>query len=167
MITLILFLIFCQALGACVGAFTAIWGELAYVRDMRDGKLDTAERAHLNVIAHGLRFGMTLLLVASLALVVIAYAFNETPQPALTASYWIFIALAILIIGISWALSRKKISFAFGSAITLTAWWLLAYLTLGQLPIVSFAAAVALYVVLTAVIYVVLRYLRVLAQKLK
>jgi len=167
MASLILFLLFCQALGACVGVFTAIWGELAHIRAMRDGKIDTAERAHLRVIAHGLRFGMTLLLLASFALVVIAYTLHWTPQPALTASYWTSIALALLIIVVSWALSRRRISFPLGSAAALTAWWLLAYLTLGQLPMYSFGSVIALYVVLTAVIYVVLHCIRLLAQKIK
>jgi hypothetical protein len=106
---------------------------------------------------------MTLSLLASFVLIVISYALHEAPQPALTTSYWIFIAFTLLIIGISWALSRRHISFALGSAAALTAWWLLAYLTLGQLPALSFASAIALYVVLTAVIYAVLYYVRLLA----
>ena len=59
------FLVFCQALGASVGAVTVIWGEFMYIRAMKDGEIDVAERAHLNIIAKGLRFGMTLLLLAS------------------------------------------------------------------------------------------------------
>ena len=51
MTTLTSFLVFCQALGASIGAFTAVWSELAYVRAMRDGKIDVAERAHLRSIA--------------------------------------------------------------------------------------------------------------------
>lgn len=163
MTELILLLFFCQALGAVVGVSTAVWGELAYIHAMRDGRVDTAERAHLRVIAHGLRFGMTLLLLSSFALVVIAFALHESPQPALLASYWIFSALTLLIIGISWALSRRNISFALGSAAAFTAWWMLAYLTLGQLPVLSFGAAAALYVVLTVAIYAVLSLIRLLA----
>lgn len=166
MTTLILFLLFCQTLGAGVGVFTAIWGELAYIHAMRDGHVDNAERAHLRVIAHGLRFGMTLLLLASLALIIISYVLGATVQPALTANYWTLIALALLIIYLSWALSRRHISFPLGSAAALTAWWLLAYLTVGKLPL-SFGAATALYVVLTAVLYIVLRIFRAIAQKIK
>lgn len=162
MTKLILFLFFCQVLGAFTGACTAIWGELAHIRAMRDGKVDTAERAHLRVIAHGLRFGMTLLLLSTLALTIVAYVQGETLQPALTTSYWIFTLLALLIIGFSWALSRRRVSFTFGSVAALTAWWLLAYLTLGRLP-TSFGSAVALYVVLTAVIYGLLRSIRFFA----
>lgn len=163
MITFISFLIFCQALGACIGAGTAVWAEVAFIRAMRDGKIDIAERAHLRFIAHGLRFGMTLLLLASLALVIAAYALGWALQPALTASYWILITFALLVIFISWALSRKHISFALGSAAVLSSWWLLAYLTLGQFPARSFGAAIALFVVLTAVIYAALYYIRLLA----
>jgi hypothetical protein len=163
MTTLISFLIFCQALGALSGAGTAIWGELAYIRAMKDGKLDTAERTHLHIIANGLRFGMTLLLLASLGLVIVAYLLEGVVQPALTASYWIFMALALLIVGISWALSLKHISFSLGSAIAFTAWWFLAYLTFGLLPAHSFGSALALFVVLTAIIYAVLHYVRLFA----
>src|SRR3989344_2415964 len=106
MTALVPFLLFCQAFGALVGAVMSVWGELAYIRDMRDGKIDTAERAHLNIIARGLRFGMTLILLASLGLVVVAYTSRAALQPALTPSYWTLIMLALLVIGMSWALSR-------------------------------------------------------------
>lgn len=162
MTTLILFLFFCQVLGAFIGVVTAAWGELLYIGAMRDGKEDLARHEHLRLIGHSLRFGMTLSLVASFFLVVIAYLLKVSPQPALTASYWMFIAFAFLIIGASWALSRKKISFALGSAGLLTAWWLMAYLTLGRLPVVSFSSAIALFVVLTAVVYAVLCFTRFL-----
>ena len=162
--TLVLFLVFCQALGASVGAVTALLSEFACIRALKDGKIDVAERAHLNIIGKGLRFGMTLLLLASLGLVVSAYVLGAAQQPALTSAYWIFILLALLVICISWALSRKKVSFAFGSAIIFTGWWFLSYLTLGWLPALSFGSAVALLVVATVVIYAFLYYLRFLAQ---
>jgi hypothetical protein len=164
MTTLILFLLFCQTLGAWTGAFTAIWGEIAYIRAMRDGRVDRAEREHLNVIAHGLRFGMTLLLLASFGLIIVSFITQAIVPPALTASYWIFITLALLIVALSWALSRRHVSFSLGSSAALTAWWLLAYLTIGRLP-VSYGAAVALYLVLTAVLYAALRLIRHLAGR--
>ncbi len=163
MTPLIPVLIFCQALGASVGAAAAIFGELAYVRSMRDGKIDAAERAHLDGLARGLRFGMLLLLVASFALVIAAYASHASLQPALTASYWTLMALALLIIGVSFALSRRRIPFALGSAAVFAAWWFLVYLTLGQLPALSFGAAAALYVVAAALLYAMLHYARLLA----
>ncbi len=174
MIALIFFLLFCQAFGAFVGACAAVWGEIVYIvatrlagddksRQVRDGKIDSAERAHLRAIGGGLRFGMMLLLLASLALVIVSYALHGALQPAMTASYWIFITLALLIIVVSWALARKKISFALGSAICFAAWWFLVYLTLGLLAIISFGAALALFVILVAVCYAVLYYARLLA----
>lgn len=164
MTTFVSFLVFCQAFGASVGAVISIWSEFAYIRAMRDGQLDVAERAHLNIIARGLRFGMTLLLLSSLGLVVVAYASHATLQPALTPEYWTLIVLAFIVICISWALSRKHISFAFGSATVFTAWWFLAYLTLGWLSPLSFGSSVALLIVATAVIYALLYYLRLLAR---
>lgn len=149
-------------LGALVGAFTAVWSEIAYVRAMRDGHIDTAERAHLHVLARGLRFGMLLLLLASLGLVIADYSLHASLQSALSPSYWISVLLAFLIIGVSWALSKRRISFAFGSAIVFTAWWFLAFLILGQLPTLSFGAATALFVVATAIFYALLQYGRFL-----
>ncbi|MDD3531081.1 MAG: hypothetical protein PHV99_00605 [Candidatus Pacebacteria bacterium] len=155
---LVPFLFFCQALGASVGVLTAVWSEVAYVRAMRDGKVDHAERIHLNALAKGLRFGMTLVLLASLGLVVTAYLLGGAAQPAFSASYWITIALSLLIIGTTWALSRGRITFALGSATVFTAWWFLAYLTIGWLPSLSFGSAVALLVFATATFYAFLQY---------
>jgi len=166
MTTLILFLLFCQTLGAFIGAFTAVWGELAYIRAMRDGHIDKAEGAHMHIIARGLRFGMTLLLLASFGLVISAFLIHDPVQPVMTAGYWTLITLSILIIILSWALSRRFISFSLGSAAALAAWWLLAYLTLDRLP-VSYGVAIALYIVITAVLAIVLRFIRLLAQRLK
>ncbi|MFZ3044064.1 MAG: hypothetical protein WA058_03075 [Minisyncoccia bacterium] len=158
-------LVFCQALGAVTGACTAVWSEIAYVWAMRDKKIDSAERTHLNILARGLRYGMTLFLLSSLALVVEAYVLQLSPQPALSAGYWISITLALLVVGTSWALSRHLISFPLGSATVFTSWWFLAYLTLGQLPSLSFSTALAILVVVTAVFYAVLQYGRFLALR--
>lgn len=166
MTSLILFLVFCQALGAVIGVCSVIWGELVYVRAMRDGKVDRAERVHLDHVARGLRFGMTLLLAASLSLVILSYHLRATEQPALTTSYWILIVLALLVIFASWGLSRGRISFKLGSAISFTGWWFLAYLTFGQIPEISFGATVAFFVVATVIFYALLQYVRfLLVQK--
>lgn len=149
-------LIFCQMFGTFVGAFTAIWSQIAYIKAMRDGTIDAAEQAHLRIIAEGLRFGMLLILVSSLGLVIIAYWLHTSYQPAVTSNYWISITLSLLIIGFAWALSRHRVSFRFGSAAIFTAWWFLTYLTVGWLSEITFGAAVAFYVVTTAIFYAVL-----------
>lgn len=164
MTALVSFIVFCQALGACIGAATAAWGEFAYLKAARDGKIDHAERAHLTAIARGLRFGMTLLLIASFALVIVAYLSHAAVQPALTTSYWVLIAFALIVVYVSWALSRTRISFALGSAIAFTGWWFLAYLTLGLVPALSFGATVAFFVVATGIFYAILEYARFLAR---
>lgn len=151
MLTFVTFLVFCQALGALVGAGTAVWGELAYVHAMRDGHVSKAEKAHLAVIGRGLRFGMSLLLLASLGLVVVAYVLQAPLPPAFTASYWILIGLACLILGVSWAMSRKYMRFTIGSAIAFSAWWFLVYLTAGQLPTATVGATVLFFIVSTGI----------------
>jgi hypothetical protein len=164
MIPFVSFIIFCQMLGAIIGAVATVWGELSYLHHVRGGRIDRAERAHLEAIGHGLRFGMTLLLISSLTLVFVAYFSQAFTQPALTAGYWVLIAFALLIVYVSWALSRQRISFALGSALAFTAWWLLAYLTLGLVPATSFGATVAFFVIATAIFYAVLQYTRMLAR---
>jgi hypothetical protein len=164
MAPIVAFIVFCQALGALAGAGSTIWGELAYLRAMRDGRIDHAERAHLETIAHGLRFGMSLLLVASFALVIAAYLMHARVQPVLTVSYWTLVVLALIVIYVSWALSRGRISFALGSALAFTGWWFLAYLTAGLMPELPFLATLAFFIVATGVFYAILRYARMLAH---
>jgi hypothetical protein len=139
-------LVVTQALGAVVGAVTAVWGEVAYVHALRDGILNKAERRHLEVISHGLRFGMLLLLLSSLGLVIVSYVAETSSAPAFTMSYWLFVVLVVAIIGASWALSRKRIMFSWGSAIVFSAWWVLVLLTLGQLPVNSLLSGLAFFV---------------------
>ena len=151
-----------QAVGAIVGALSAVWGEIAYVRARKDGAIDQAERAHLDALARGLRIGMSVVLLSSFVLVVLAYMSGELAQPALTTNYWMLMALSLLVMYVSWALSRRRITFALGSASAFAAWWFIAYLTIGFIPSMSFGAAVALYVVAVGVFYALLRYARFL-----
>lgn len=164
MSTFITFVLFCQALGAVIGATTAVWSQVAYIHAIRDGHIDHAERKHLDIIAHGLRWGMSLLLVSSLGLVVVAYLSNAAMQPAVTGSYWSLILFALLILFISLELSRKRITFALGSAIAFTAWWFLVYLSFGQVSPLSFGTTIAFFVVATGVFYGILQYAHFLAR---
>jgi hypothetical protein len=157
-VTLILALV--QALGAVIGAGGSVIGELAYFSAIRDGRISHAERDHLATIAGALRLGMLLLLVASIGLVIVAYSAHTLVQPAATVSYWLLMLLSLAVIAASWALARRKIPFALASGSAFTAWWYLAFLTLGQAPYLSLGAAIALYVVATAIISAVLYFAR-------
>lgn len=163
--TVVVLLVLFQAAGALLGAITAVWGELAYFRAVRDGKIDTAEYEHIKRIAIGLRFGMTGMLLSSLGLVVVAYLQKAYPQPATTPGYWTLVLVSLLIVSVSWALSRKRISFARGSVVIFSAWWFLAYLSLGWLPPLTFGAMTALFVVATALFYAFLHSARFLALR--
>lgn len=149
-----------QAAGALFGAFAAAAGELAYLRALHAGEPARGERAHLDHLARGLRFGMTLILLASFGLAMLAYLARAAAQPAFTAGYWTLTLLALALIWVSWALSRGRIWRPLGAAVAFTAWWFLAYLALGFFPQISFGAALALFVVSTAVFYALLGYLR-------
>lgn len=154
-----------QATGAVIGAGGAVWAELYYFKAMKDGHVSKAERAHLAIIAHTLRVGMMLLLLSSIGLVLAAFIAESPAQPALSPSYWTEMALALLIITVSWALSRNRISFVLGSAAGFTAWWFIVLLALGQMNALSFGASLASYVVATAVIMLILSYARMLTAR--
>ncbi len=149
-----------QATGALIGVSCAVWSEVAYLRAAADGAISAAEQAHLRIVGRGLRFGLLLVLFSSLGLVVRAYVARATVQPALTASYWVLVSLALLIVALSSALARKRVPFLLGSAAAFTAWWFLAYLSLGLLPIKSFGSAIALYVIVGAVLYALIAFTR-------
>lgn len=153
-----------QVCGAFIGVVGAVWSELAYVHAAKDGTINKAERAHLQVIAHALRFGMLLLLLASSGLVVLAYLKQINP-PALTDVYWIFMMLALLIIVAAWALSRNRMPFVIGSGVIFSGWWFLLFLTIGQLPMLSFGEALGLYTVITTVFCGILWYTRRVATR--
>lgn len=159
MTTLVSVLVFCQAFGAVIGTFTAVWSEISYAWAMRDRRIDEAERNHLRIIGHGLRFGLLLLLVSSLGLVIAAYVLGAA-QPALSAGYWVQLTLVFIIIVISWNISRRRTPYVHLSAIAFTAWWFMLYLTLGQLPALSFGAFVSYFVIATGILYLVLAIAR-------
>lgn len=164
MAALITFLVLCQALGAFVGAGAAIWSEFSYLYALRGGAIDAAERAHLRVLGHGMRYGLVLLLLSSFGLVVAAYLLRMSEQPAVTAQYWATVLLGLLIVYVAWALAHRHLSFSSGSALTFSAWWFLAYLAIGLVPPLSFAAMTAFFVVATGVFYGILQYARMLVR---
>jgi len=150
------YLVLGQALGAFIGAVSAVWSELAYIWAFRDGRINKAERAHLKSIDRGLRFGMSLLLLSSLGLVINAFVLQSVPQPALTESYWMLVALALLVILMSWVMSRRYISLAIGSAISFTAWWFLLYLTTGQLTTGTVAATATFFAISAVLVFIIM-----------
>lgn len=158
-------LLFSQVFGAFIGAASAVWGEIAYLRAIQDGEIDKAERAHLRSLWFGLYFGMTLILLSTFGLVIAAYEAQSAAQPALSQNYWILVLFALFVIGVSWALSQRRISFLKGSALVFTAWWFLAYFTAGWFPALTFGAAIAFYAVIAVVFYGILKNVRQFALR--
>ncbi len=158
---LVSFVVFVQSLGVLVGLGYATLGEYFYIQAMRDGRIDIAERLHLRTISKGVRYGMTLVVLTSFGLVITDYLRDVPVQPALTPQYWVFMSLILLVIGFSWALSRSRVSFALGSAVTLSGWIFLVYMALTREPLLSFGSTVALFVITTALLYAALYYSRI------
>ncbi len=153
-------LVFIQSLGAVTGILFSALGEYFYVKAVRDGRVDAAERLHLLTASRGVRYGMTLVVLASFGLVITDYVRDVAVQPALTAEYWVFMTLTLTVIGFSWALSRKYVSRTLGSAITLSGWIFLVYMTLTRESVLSFGSVIALYAITTALLYAALHYFR-------
>jgi hypothetical protein len=149
-----------QAVGALIGAGGSIFAEIFYVRAIQDGTIDDAERAHLQIIAEGLRWGMFTLLTGSIGLVLTDFVYVVPVQPALTTAYWVQMVLALAIIFFSWALSRHWVSFTMGSSAVFSGWWFMALLVFGRLPAMSFGASIALYVVACGLTAGLLAYAR-------
>jgi len=162
--TLLIIFSLTQAIGALIGAGGSIFAEIFYVRAIQDGKIDDAERAHLGVIAEGLRWGMLALLVGSIGLVLTDFVYLVPVQPASTHVYWVEMGLAFAVIFFSWSLSRRVIGFTIASAAVFSGWWFLALLVMGRLPSLSFGAAFGVYLVATAVVAALLTYARVLVR---
>ena len=154
-----------QLIGGVIGAGGSLLAEIFYVRAMRDGTVDAAERAHLAMVGHTLRFGMMLLLAGSIGLTLTAFVYENAPQPALSQSYWILMGLVFVIIFFSWALSRRQVGFTLASAAIFTAWWYVVLHLVGYVPTANFGEAVALFTVLTALVAGVVKYARVITTE--
>lgn len=151
-----------QAIGAIIGAGGSVISELVYVKAVQDGRISGAERAHLAIVARGLRIGMLLLLLGSIALVALDYVFQLPMQPALTAEYWLLMTLALTIIGVTWALSKRRLPFWLGSAAAFVGWWFAALLTVGRLPELGYGGTLAAYLVTTGIVAGLFAYARML-----
>lgn len=159
-----LLLIYSQVIGAVVGVVSVVAGELRYIRALRDGRIDAGERAQIESIGYGLKYGMTLLLVGTGGLVYVAYFLKSAQQPALSSGYWMLMGVALLIITISSRIARRDIRFGMGTAILFTSWWFLSFLSLGWLTL-TIGSAIASLLVTTVVFYGILSYIRLLSAR--
>ena len=142
--------------GALIGAAFSIRAEYAWLKAMRDGHIDRAERAHLDEIADGLRYGMVLLVVSSIALVFLSYASGAPLQPATTGTYWSMMTVILVIVIAAWAHSHEWIGFSLASAAVFSGWWFLLYLIIGFVPSVSFGELVGAFIASTILLYAIL-----------
>lgn len=152
-----------QVVGALMGAFGAVWAELAYLHALKDGVISRAERRHLITIARTLRFGMFVLLLASLGFIYTVYLGGGI-QVALTSTYWIEMLIVFVILMTSWALSRNQMQFALGSGIVFSGWWFLVFLLVGKTGAAGFGELLALFTLFTAVFCAILTYIRFLKR---
>ena len=153
-----------QLVGATIGAVYAILAELRYLQAIRDGKVTTRERRHILATQRGLRFGMSVVLLSSLGLVLVGYV-NQGAGFVLAPSYLAFVGLVVLIVTLSWVMSKRPRTFVWASLLTFTGWWYMVYLTMGALPVTSLAAAVSMYLVVLALLSSILHGARSFAKR--
>ncbi len=153
-----------QLMGAVVGAASAVLAEVWYLEALRDGKVTRKENKHIAVATHGLRFGMSLVLLSSLGLLVTDYLLGGGRSAVLTPSYGALFGIIVLIFAISWTMSKRPKTFAWGSLVTFSAWWFMVYLTLGALPIDSLVAAAGIFLGTLLLLSVILHSARSFAR---
>lgn len=164
MTTLIAIAAFVHVLGAAIGAAGITFGEVFYLKATADGRVDARERDYMHTTFFALKWGLMLILVSGIALGILEYAYVGAENHVLAAPWWFINTLAFVIIFAGWGMAREKISWALGSALAFSGWWMVFMLDAWQItsPETSFSymALVFTYVVFAAVTAAVLSYAR-------
>jgi hypothetical protein len=153
-----------HTLGAIICAGYVAFAEFFYTKAASDGIIDHHERKYLRHLFSGLRFGMSIVLVSSIALIVLEYLLPDSPQDVLSAPFWALQTLTLLVLFFAWLLSRKNAEWWFVSAAILTGWWMMLLIDLGYLQQfqLTYFMYLLLYFVVSLVLSGVLSYIRIL-----
>ena len=122
-----------HTLGALIGVGTVTFAEIFYTKAAADGVIDHHERKYLRHLFHGLTFGMTLVLLAGIALIVLEYLVPDAPQDVLAVPFWALQTLTVFVIILAARLSKGHAQWWFASAGILTGWWMILLIDLGYL----------------------------------
>ena len=164
---LIPILVALNTFGALIGVGFTTFAEIFYTHAVSDGEIDHHERKYLRHLFKGFTFGITLVLFSNLALIVLEYLVPDAPQAVLAAPFWALQTLTLLIIATGWLLSKRRIAWWLGSAMVLTAWWVMLFIDLGSFNTSSFLTLVFEYILVTGLVAGLLSYARMHMRKLE
>jgi hypothetical protein len=154
-----------HVIGAMIGAGTTTFAELFYTKAASDGIIDHHERKYLRRVYHGLRIGMTTVLLSGFALIVLEYLVPNAPQQVLFAPFWAIQTLTLIVLVLGELLSRREVPWWFASAALLAGWWMILLLDVNFFSSVSYLTLLMLYVIVSFVLGALLSYLRLLLRK--
>jgi len=157
-------LIALHGLGAALGAGGALFAEIFYAKATADGRVDHREHEWFHATFFALRWGMTLVLLSGIALVVVQYFLPNSPERVLHPALWAQNALSLLILGLAYALTKKRISWQTGAATIFAAWWMLFLLDVWQGSTYPFFLLCVLFVLMAAASFFFWSYIAVLAR---
>ncbi len=152
------------SLGAALGAVGITMGELFYTRAAADGKIETCEKEYIRATFWTLRYGMSLVLISSIAQIVTQYFAIDAPQDVLTPAFWFSLISALCVIFAGWGIARNRIPWWLGSAIGFTGWWTIFVLTAWRNLPYSFFTLLITFVIGTAVVAGLFSAIRSLAM---
>ena len=164
-VALIPFFAILHALGALIGTGTTTFAEIFYTKAASDGIIDHHERKYLRRMYHGLRIGMTLVLLSGIALIVLEYLVPNAPQQVMFAPFWAIQTLTLIILVLGALLSRREVTWWFASAALLAGWWMLLLLDIGFFNAWTYLKILIVYVIVSFIVGVALSYLRLLMRK--
>ena len=153
--------------GALVGTGMTTFAEIFYTHAVSDGEIDHNERKYLRRLFKGFTFGITLVLLSNIALIVLEYLVPDASQAVFAAPFWALQTLALLIIITGWLLSKRRIAWWLGSAMVLTAWWVMLLIDLGFFNTTGFLVLAFDYILVTALVAGILGFARMHMRKLE
>lgn len=118
-------LIALHGFGAALGAGGALFAEIFYAKATADGHLDRRERDWFRSTFFALKWGMGTVLVTGLLLIFVQYFLPDSPERVLHPALWAQNALAVIVLGFAYALSRKRVTWHIGAASIFAGWWMI------------------------------------------
>src|SRR3989344_1337539 len=164
---LVIFFAAFHTLGAALGVGGITFAEILYVKATRDGRVDAREREYVRATFFALRWGMTVVLLAGVALGLLEYKSPGASQGVLFAPLWFQNTLALVIIAAGYALAKGRIPWWFGSSAALVGWWFMLTIDAWRTIPFSYLSLVIAYIVLVFLPGAVLSYLRFLLSESK
>lgn len=138
-------------LTAIIGVGAATLGEVLYLKDMRDGKIDANEARQLKITYHLMRWSMIILIISGILMVGIIVYKSGTAilyDSRMMAKY----IIVIIMVANAAMIKFRKIPMWLGAPLSLVSWW--AEFVLGKWRLLEEDLYVIIFVYIIAVLIV-------------